>query len=295
MATATITVRAFPTMGAEVSDVDLRRLDEPTFRALLEAWWQYGILVFPGQHLTEDEQVAFSLRLGRLERLISRKKPTNLGRGGRIGKLSNVGKDGRPASEGSSLHLFLKGNQYWHSDSSFKRLGAKASMLSAWVVPSRGGETEWADMRQAYDALPAAERDFWSDQVAVHWYWYSQTLVGGTDLLSGEEWEALPPVEHPVVHTNPDSGRTSLYIGRHASHVVGMDEAVGRRRLQELCEWATQPQWTYTHTWAPGDAVLWDNRSVLHRGRAWPAGEARIMKRTTIAAEGDNEWVLGDT
>lgn len=294
MAAATFTMRAFPTVGAEITGVDLRRLDDSSFRALLEAWWHYGVLVFPAQHLSEDEQVSFSLRLGRLERLISRKKSDSLGRGGRIGKLSNVGRDGRPASEGSSLHLFLKGNQYWHSDSSFKRVGAKASMLSAWVVPSRGGETEWADMRQAYDALPADERAFWSDKVAVHWYWYSQSLVGGTDVLSDEDWEALPPVQHPVIHTNPDSERRSLYIGRHASHVVGMDEAAGRRRLRHLCEWATQPQWIYTHSWAPGDAVLWDNRSVLHRGRAWPVEEPRIMKRTTIAGEGDNEWVLDD-
>ncbi|MEA3215207.1 MAG: alpha-ketoglutarate-dependent 2,4-dichlorophenoxyacetate dioxygenase [Acidimicrobiia bacterium] len=294
MATATMTVRAFPTMGAEVTDVDLRQLAEPALAALFEAWWQYGVLVFPGQHLTDHEQVAFSLKLGRLERLIARKKPSGLGRTDKIGKLSNIGRDGRPVPESSSLHLFLKGNQYWHADSSFKRIGAKASMLSAWAVPSSGGETEWADMRQAYDALPAAEEAYWSDKVAVHWYWYSQSLVGGTDVLSPEEWAALPPARHPVVRTHPDSGRRSLYIGRHASHLIGVDEAEGRRKLQELRDWATQPKWVHTHRWAPGDAVLWDNRSVLHRGRPWPAGEARVMKRTTVAGDGDNEWAIGE-
>ena len=212
----------------------------------------------------------------------------------RIGKLSNVGKDGEVAPEGSSLHLFLKGNQYWHSDSSFKRVSAKASMLSAWTVPSTGGETEWADMRQAYDALPPDQKDFWSDKVAVHSYRYSQSQVGGLDVLSEDEWDELPPVEHPVVRTNPDSGRTSLFIGRHASHLEGMDVEAGRKLLGDLVEWATQPRWVHTHHWRRGDSVLWDNRSVLHRGRPWPAREPRIMKRTTVAGDGDNEWTLGE-
>jgi alpha-ketoglutarate-dependent 2,4-dichlorophenoxyacetate dioxygenase len=294
MTMATMTVRPYPTMGAEVTDVDLRVVDERGLAALLDAWWRYAVLVFPGQHLSEAEQVAFSLRLGRLERLIAKKRAVALGDEAKIGKLSNVGRDGRPAPEGSSLHLFLKGNQYWHSDSSFKRVPAKASMLSAWTVPSRGGETEWADMRQAYDALPDRRKAWWADQVAVHWYWYSQSLVGGTDVLDGEEWAALPAVRHPVVKTNPDSGRRSLFIGRHASHLVDLDEAEGRRRLGELLEWATQPQWVHRHEWRPGDAVLWDNRSVLHRGRPSPVDEARIMKRTTIAGDGDNEWTLGE-
>jgi alpha-ketoglutarate-dependent 2,4-dichlorophenoxyacetate dioxygenase len=293
MATATVAVRAFPTMGAEVTGVDLRTLDDVAFRTVQDAWWHFGVLVFPGQHLTEEEQVAFSLRLGRLERYVTRKKSSHPGDEQRIGKLSNVGRDGRPAPESSSLHLFLKGNQYWHSDSSFKRVPAKASMLSAWVVPSEGGETEWADMRRAYDALPRERRDYWADKTAVHWYWYSQSLVGGTDVMTGDDWAALPAVEHPVVRTNPDSGRTSLFIGRHASHVRGMDEAEGRRLLAELCVWAVKPEWVHTHRWAVGDAVLWDNRSVLHRGRPWPAQEPRVMKRTTIAGDGDNEWTLG--
>jgi alpha-ketoglutarate-dependent 2,4-dichlorophenoxyacetate dioxygenase len=294
MSAATISVRAYPTMGAEVCGIDLRRLDDASFGVLLEAWWEHAVLVFPGQHLREDEQAAFSLRLGRLERYVSRRRTSNLGDEQRIGKLSNVGKDGRPVAESSSLHLFLKGNQYWHSDSSFKPVASKASMLSAWVVPSEGGETEWVDMRRAYDALPAEQKAFWADKVAVHWYWYSQSLVGGTDVMSEEEWSALPAVEHPVVATNPDSRRTSLFLGRHASHLCGMDEAEGRRLLADLGTWATKPRWIHRHRWRVGDAVLWDNRSVLHRGRPWPPGEARVMKRTTIAGDGDNEWTLGD-
>jgi alpha-ketoglutarate-dependent 2,4-dichlorophenoxyacetate dioxygenase len=292
MTLATMTVRPYPTTGAEVTGIDLRALDEATFAGLLDAWWRYAVLVFPGQHLREAEQVAFSLRLGRLERLLAKKRAAQLGHEAKIGKLSNVGRHGRPVPETSSLHLFLKGNQSWHSDSSFKPVPAKASMLSACTVPSSGGETEWADMRQAYDALTEGAKAWWGRQVAVHWYWYSQSLVGGTDVLDDEEWAALPPVEHPVVATNPDSGRTSLFIGRHASRLVGVAGDEGRRLLGDLLDWATQPRWVHRHHWQPGDAVLWDNRSVLHRGRPWPAGEARIMKRTTIAGDGDNDWTL---
>ncbi|MPY91905.1 MAG: TauD/TfdA family dioxygenase [Acidimicrobiia bacterium] len=294
MPTATITVTPHPTMGAEVVDVDLAHLDDDTFKAVLDAWHRYAVLVFPGQRLTEDAQIAFTKRLGRLERLVTKKSAANLGNQAKIGKLANLDKEGNPVPEGSSLWLFLKGNQYWHSDSSFKTVSAKASMLSAWAVPSEGGETEWADMRQAYDALDQATKDRLEGLVAVHSYWYSQSLVGGTDVLSEEDWAALPPVEHPVIRTNEDSGRTSLFIGRHASHVKGMDEGEGRALLEELYEYATQPQWVHRHRWQPGDAVLWDNRSVLHRGRPWPPGDRRVMKRTTVAGEGDNDWMLGE-
>jgi len=287
-------VRPFPTVGAEVVGLDLRALDQDGLAELLEAWWRYAVLVFPGQHLGEDAQVAFSQRLGRLERYLNRGRQAGDRDVQRIGKLSNVGRDGRPVPEASDLHLFLKGNQDWHSDSSFKAVPAKASMLSAWVVPSRGGETEWADMRDAYDALAPEARAFWAEQVAVHSYWYSQSKVGGTATLSAEQWAALAPVEHPVVGLNPDSGRRSLFIGRHASHLRGLDEEQGRRLLGELCRWAVHPCRVHTHRWQVGDVVLWDNRSVLHRGRPWPAGEARVMKRTTVAGDGDNEWALDD-
>jgi len=287
-------VRPFATVGAEVVGVDLRALDQDGLAALLEAWWRHAVLVFPGQHLGEDAQVALSRRLGRLERYLNRGRQAEDRDVQRIGKLSNVGRDGRPVPEASDLHLFLKGNQYWHSDSSFKAVPAKASMLSAWVVPSRGGETEWADMRAAYDALPPEARAFWAEQVAVHSYWYSQSKVGGTATLSAEQWAALGPVEHPVVGLNPDSGRRSLFIGRHASHLRGLDEERGRRLLGELCRWAVHPSRVHAHRWQVGDVVLWDNRSVLHRGRPWPAGEARVMKRTTLAGDGDNEWALDD-
>lgn len=284
MSRATMVVRAYPTVGAQVTGVSLADLDDGQFDTLLGAWRRYAVLVFPGQHLDEEAQVAFSRRIGPLEvGLPSRRRLTGGDPG--IGRLANLDRGGRPVPEGSSLWLFLKGNQDWHSDSSFKRVSAKASLLSAWQVPSRGGETEWADMRCAYDALDDDARARVAGLVAVHSYWHSQSKVGGTDVLSPQDWASLPPVEHPVVRTNEDSGRRSLFIGRHASHIRGMDEDVGRRLLADLCRWATRPCWRLQHRWAPGDAVLWDNRSVLHRGRPWPAAEARVMKRTTIAGD----------
>lgn len=289
-----MTVTPYDGCGAEVTGVHLATVADPVFEQILHAWWEHGVLVFPGQHLSEDEQIAFSLRFGALERLVSKAKAASVGSQPQIGKLSNVGKDGKPVAGDSSLALFLRGNQYWHTDSSFKRIPAKASLLSAWHVPSEGGETEWADARAAYDSLSPEAKRYWADKVAVHWYWFSQSLVGGTDVLSEDEWAALPPVEHPVVRRHPDSGRTQLFVGRHACQLVGLNDTEGRRQLAELTEFVAQPQRVHTHRWAKGDLVLWDNRCMLHRGRPWPEAEARVMKRTTIAGDGDNEWALGE-
>ncbi len=287
--TTGLAVVPYPTMGAEVTGVDLGQLDDDTFAAVLAAWYTYAVLVFPGQHLSDAAQIRFSLRLGELEAPLTR-RPSSPGAvvpaPPAIGKLANLGPDGHPVAEGSSLWLFLAGNQLWHSDSSFKAVSAKASVLSAWTVPSVGGETEFADTRQAYDALDDATRARLDGLVAEHWYWYSQSQVGGTEVLTAAEWAVLPPVHHPVIRTNEDSGRRSLFIGRHASHIVGMDVDEGRRLLAELCAYATHPRWVLRHRWQRGDAVLWDNRSVLHRGRPWPAVEPRVMKRTTVAGGG---------
>ena len=184
------------------------------------------------------------------------------------------------------LNRFLRGNQYWHSDSSFKRISAKASLLAALEVPDEGGETEYADMRAAYDALDDATRQRIDGLVAVHSAIYSQRMSMGRDgtFKPGEE-ENLPPVRQPLVRLHEPTGRKSLFIGRHAQRIEQLDEAEGRALLDELLEGACQPPRVYRHRWSAGDLVLWDNRCMLHRGRPWDTTQRRIMRRTTVAGD----------
>lgn len=288
--TAAIEVRASPdtTLGASVSGVDLRTLDDATFEQIEAAWHEHGVLVFAGQFLSDEEQIAFSRRFGALERLISGKALNP-----EIGMLSNVRPDGSLIEPEGSYALFLLGNTFWHTDSSFKRVPAKASLLSARKVPRQGGETEWADMRAAYDALDDTARARIDAATAVHSYRYSQGLIGGTDVLSEAEWAALPPVEHPVVRVHPATGRRSIYAGRHASHIEGENVEEGRALLDRLTAEAAQPPRVFRHKWTEGDLAIWDNRCMLHRGHTWPSDEPRVMARTTIAGESaENEWAL---
>lgn len=276
------------TLGARVRGVDLRHADDASFDAIEAAWHEHAVLVFPEQHLDDAAQIAFSRRFGALERLIVKDVPNP-----EIGMLSNLRPDGALIEPGGSYALFLLGNTFWHTDSSFKRVPAKASLLSARRVPREGGETEFADMRAAWAALDPVLADWLAERRAVHSYRYSQGLIGGVDVLSEEEWQALPPVEHPVKRVHPATGRPALYVGRHASHLVGEDEAESRALLEKLTYEAAQPPRVFAHRWSEGDLVIWDNRCVLHRGRTWPADQARVMARTTIAGdEADNEWSL---
>ena len=278
------------TLGAVVSGVSLASLDDETFAAIERAWDDHAVLVFPDQHLTEAEQTAFSRRLGPLERSLT---ANNVGADPEIIVLSNVREDGSLWPADSAHGLFLQGNNYWHTDSSYKRIPSKGSALAARTVPETGGETAFADMRAAYDALDSAMQTYLGDRRAVHSYAYSQGRVGGTETLSKEEWDALPPVEHPVVRRHPATGRPSLYIGRHASHLVDEDEAESRALLERLCADACRPPRVFTHRWRVGDLVLWDNRCVLHQGLGHPPDQRRYMTRTTLAGNGaSNEWSL---
>ena len=226
------------TLGAVVNGVRLDALDDGTFAAIEDAWHAHAVLVFPGQHLSEEAQVAFSERFGPLERIVIKIHAQNHPA---IIHLSNVKKDGTLWPADSETGLLLEGNNFWHTDSSFKRIPAKGSALTARIVSETGGETAFADMRAAYDALDAAMQDWLADKIAVHSYDYSQGRVGGLTGLSEDEWEVLPPVEHPVIRTHPATGRRNLYIGRHASHIVGEDEQESRRLLERLCEDACRP------------------------------------------------------
>ena len=277
------------TLGAVVRDARLSVLGEGEWRRIEDAFHRHAVLVFPEAHLSEAEHIAFSRRFGPLERTLSQRTERQ-----EISLLSNVGKDGAVAKPDDKLGLFLKGNRSWHTDSSFKKVGAKASLLRAVEVPANGGDTEWADMRAAWDALDLGTQQRLEGLTAVHSYAWSQgQQVGGATILTSAEWDALPPVQHPVVRTHSATGRKNLYVGRHASHVVGMEVERGRALLRQLTEDACQPPRLFRHQWRRGDLAVWDNRCVLHRGHPWPFAERRVMKRTTVAGEGDNPWAIG--
>ena len=278
------------TLGATVRGVGLAGCDDATFAAIERAWDEHAVLVFPCQHLTEAEQAAFSRRFGPLERSLTE---NNVGGDPEIIVLSNMKPDGGLWPADSAHGLFLEGNNFWHTDSSYKRIPSKGSALAARVVPESGGETAFADMRAAWDALDDGMRARLDGKRAVHSYAYSQGRVGGTETLSQAEWDALPPVEHPVVRRHPATGRPGLYIGRHASHLAGEDVAESRALLERLCAEACRPPRVFVHRWAVGDLVLWDNRCVLHRGLGHPPDQKRCMTRTTLAGDGAaNEWSL---
>lgn len=275
------------TLGATVRGVDLNRLDDATFDDIEAAWHEHAVLIFPEQHLDDEAHLAFSRRFGALEQSIKRKRTTG------ISNLSNVQADGAVAPRSSLQARFLVGNTYWHSDSSYKRVGAKASILAAHIVPTEGGETEWADMRAAYDVLDDDRKAWLEDKIAVHDYAFSHAPFGGLEILNKEELSHLDPVEHPVVRTHSATGRKNLFVGRHASHILGEDKEESRQLLADLTEQGAQPPRTYKHKWAVGDIVIWDNRCVLHRGHRWPEDQPRIMVRTTVAGDvPGNEWAV---
>ena len=282
------------TLGAVVTGVALSGdLDDDSFAEIMAAWHRHGVLLFPDQHLDDATQAAFSRRIGPLENVgmyRAEGQATFTGEPKIIANISNRRADGGLIEKDGDRSLMLKGNTFWHTDSSFKRVPAKASLLSARQVPSEGGETEWADMRAAWDALDGEMQARLEGKVAMHSYAYSQGLVGGTDLVG--DFSTLPPVEHALVPTHPVSGRKSLFIGRHASHIVGEDMEQSRALLARLCQDACRPPRVWKHHWRNGDAVLWDNRCVLHRGHSWPDGEVRDMVRTTVAGDAPgNEWL----
>jgi len=275
------------TLAATVRGVDLSDLDDATFGKIEAAWHEFGVLIFPQQNLSDDAHLAFTRRFGPLEQSIRRNRPTG------ISNLSNVQADGTVAPPSSLQARFLVGNTYWHSDSSYKRVGAKASILAAHVVPVIGGETEWADMRAAYDDLDDDMKGWLEDKIAVHDYAFSHAPFGGKEILNKKELAHLDPVEHPVVRVHSATGRKNLFVGRHASHILGEDLAESRKLLADLTEQGAQPPRIHKHKWAVGDIVIWDNRCVLHRGHRWPDDQPRTMVRTTVAGDApDNEWVM---
>ena len=271
--------------GAVVSGVSLTTLSDNEFHAIETAWFQYAVLLFPTQRLTESEHFAFSRRFGRLERGLQRGSRPSAAR------IANVDANNRFLPPTSLPSRFNIGNSVWHTDSSYKSTAAKASLLAAHVVPTAGGETEWADMRAGYDVLDDSMKTWLEDKIAIHSFRFSHAWHGGLELLSDEDLANLPPVKHPIIQMHPDSGRKILFIGRHASHIVGQPVPASRKLLRRLTDQSAQPPRTWKHQWSPGDLVIWDNRCVLHRGHAFDRQQARVIVRTTVAGDApENEW-----
>jgi alpha-ketoglutarate-dependent 2,4-dichlorophenoxyacetate dioxygenase len=271
---------------ARVSGLDLSRpLDDDSFAQVRDAFNHYAVLVLPEQRISDDQQIAFSERFGPLEVSIRKDRPRRIANP-RVSDISNVDERDRVFDPDDERAIYNAGNRLWHSDSSFKRVPAMASLLSGREVPPEGGETEYADLRAAWDALPAERKRGLDGLVAEHSFVYSRGLIG-YDQFTDAERAAVPPVPQAVVRTHPATGRKALYVGSHASHILGRPVEESRALLLELLEFATQPRFVYSHAWRQHDLVMWDNRCVLHRGRPWDERRyRRVMHRTTVAGAG---------
>jgi alpha-ketoglutarate-dependent 2,4-dichlorophenoxyacetate dioxygenase len=271
--------------AAEVLGVDLRNLiDDDTFKQIRDAFYEHSVLVFRDQDINDEQQVAFSQRFGSLESSV--KNNPYRGGGEFVIVLSNVNKKGEIVPPDSDKMRFLSGNMLWHSDSSFKRIPAKASLLSGREVPPEGGETEYASMRAAYASLPDEKKVLLEGLIAIHDYSYSRGQVA-PDLLTQALKDEIPPVPQILIRTIPETGEKTLFIGSHASYIIGWSIEKSRALLKELLEWTTQPRFVYQHKWRRKDLVMWDNRCCLHRGRPWDGRKyRRVMHRTTLAGDG---------
>ena len=272
-----------PVFAAEASGVDLTQpLSEADVRAINAGMNRYAVLVFRGQPLTPQQQLDFAGSFGPLDiglkRVFQRKE--RLG-DERLIDISNVDYSGAVAGRASPKNLSNFANQLWHSDSSFMKPRAAYSLLHAVVLPSWGGNTEFADLRAAWDALDAKTQAELEDLEAEHYALHTRILLGD-DAYTDEQKQAIPPAVWPLVHTHPGSGRKVLFVGVHARQIIGWPTAESRMFLSDLIEHATQRERVYAHRWQVGDTVIWDNRATLHRGRRYDVAERRELRRTTI-------------
>jgi alpha-ketoglutarate-dependent 2,4-dichlorophenoxyacetate dioxygenase len=273
-----------PDFAGEVSGIDLREAVRPEDVAAIEAGMdRYAVLVFHDQRIDDEQQVAFSRNFGTLEEATgdiqqgaARRLRTD------INDISNLDRDSRVMARDDRHRLFSLGNLLWHSDSSFKATPAKYSLLSARIIPPSGGDTEFADMRAAYDTLNDETRAQVADLVCEHSQIYSRGTLGFTDFTEDERRKWAPVLQR-LVRRHPVTGRKSLFLSAHAGTIVGWPMPEARALLRDLTEHATQREFVYAHKWRQFDLVIWDNRVVMHRGRRYDAAAVRDMHRTTIA------------
>jgi alpha-ketoglutarate-dependent 2,4-dichlorophenoxyacetate dioxygenase len=278
---------------AEVEDIDIAApLDAAGAAAIHAGMDRYAVLVFRNQPLTDAQQIAFTASLGKIElntaNNVTRADQRRLGY--EMSDISNLDKDGKLLARDDRRRGFNLGNRLWHSDSSFKAIGSKYSLLSARVVPSAGGNTEFADMRAAYDALDPETKAEVEDLVTEHSLLFSRGQLGFTE-FTADERAKFAPVRHRLVRTNPATGRRSLYLSSHIGGIVGWPVPEALAFVRDLAEHATQRQFVYAHVWRQHDLVMWDNRQTMHRARRYKeTSEVRDMRRTTL--EGDRPTVV---
>jgi alpha-ketoglutarate-dependent 2,4-dichlorophenoxyacetate dioxygenase len=274
-----------PCFAAEVEGVDLGQpLSREDAAAIHAGMDRYAVLVFHGRPVTPEQHMAFTLALGPIEQAIGTGLRENYRLPTVFADVSNLDQDERVFERTNRTRLFALGNRLWHSDSSFKPIPAKYSLLHAYRIPSRGGNTEFADMRAAWDVLDPETQAACEGLICEHSQLYSRQILGFTD-FTDEERERFAPVRQVLVRTHPVTGRKSLYLSSHAGGIVGWPVPEARAFLRDLVEHATQRQFVYSHRWRVGDLVMWDNRQAMHRARPFPEHEPRDVRRTTLAGE----------
>ena len=277
-----------PTFAAEVSGIDCREPLTPDEVAAIDAGMdEYAVLVLRDQCITDEQQLAFTRQFGELENYktaghILKRADSRLQQG--MADFSNLDRSGKIISAEDRIWFFKLGDRLWHSDSSFRPVPAKYSLLSGRLLPSWGANTEFADMRAAYDALDARTKAEVEELICEHSLIYSRQAIGFTDLTE-DEINAFKPVRQRLVRTHPRTGRRSLFLSSHAGAIVGWTVPEARMFLRDLTEHSTQREFVYSHEWRLHDLVIWDNRCTMHRARRFDRNEVRDVRRTTLAGD----------
>lgn len=276
------------TLGAYIDEIELAQLSESEWRELQNALLEYAVLVFPSANLSTLQQERFSERFGKLEILTGNPMVKSL-------YVCNVDTKGNVLPLDDDNFRIVRGNEYWHTDSSYMPVAAKVSCLSALVTPAEGGRTEFTDMRSAYQALDLSTKRKISQLSAYHSFYRSQESLGQTvEVGSRYGFHRKGSPLRPLVKTHPDTGRKSLYVGRHAYRIPGMTDSEATQLRDDLIEFACQPPRVFQHTWTEGDMVLWDNRCVVHRVRPYDYSQPRIMRHTRVSGDAVSEGAPTD-
>ena len=283
----TITVTPIDaTLGAVVTDVDVADITDQAWAEIYAAFLEYGVLVFPGQNLDEQSQGAFALHFGDVEQLAPKQEGPTI-------EFTNLKPNGSLASPEEQAYKLMKGNEGWHTDSTYMPLASKAAMLYALIVTPEGGETEFADMRAAWEALDQATQAQLEKLSAYHSLYYSQEQAGfvhKTDQVYGFHDKGAPL--RPIIKTHPETGRKSIYTGRHAHDIPGMSKEESKALLDKLMADACRPPRLYKHTWTLGDLVVWDNRCLMHRARPFDMRFPRMLRASRISGDPRTELAL---